>query len=810
MNPIVAQQTALENALFAPDNRVKIRKCNIRISPFKKPKKEPTYQVILDALALSPCYPTFLITTEVREIYMQQFWFTISKIKYSSSYQLSNQEFDEPPFDEEIVSSRNLATKEIFDQLLRYLQTTCTNHGYPLLPSSTNAFLGKPQIDNRDSSAKRQENMPYPRFIKAIIQHFISKDKSISIRNRMFMHTVRDVSVLGSLKFVAKSEDNQVYGALIPEAMINLKIQNSNSYKTYLAFATGVLDAPKGKSIDTHERTGLKLGVPDVSKADSSDNDEEYDHINEEMYDDANVELKDAELADVRKGDEEMNVAEKKRTLPETKTASKSFNKHPKHKALYHALMESILVDEDAMDQCVADEQKKRKPADDDRDKDPPAGPDQGLKRRKTSRDVEPSKKVKLTDTSKGTTKSQPKSTGKSAQVEKTVFEAGDTQLPHNLGEDMGKTDEPLIVKVDPKDWFKKPKRPPTPDLEWNTGKIVNDAPTQNWLSDLAKAEKPFKTFNELMSTPIDFTAFSMNHLQISDLTKADLVGPIYNLLKGTCKSYVELEYNIEECYKALNDQLDWNNPEGDRYSFYLSKPLPLVESRNHLIVLADYFFNNDLAYLQGGSTDRTNMTSLTKMKAAKYDLKGIEDMVPTLWSPIKVVYDKHANLAVTNVKVNIWYGYGHLEDIEVRISDQQLYKFIEGDFPRLHLNYIEDMLLLVVNNRLFNLKGEDIMHLDAALHTLHDMATNLRMGYNKAMPKRRWSNLNKTRLTSCQNWRDLPRDIPLDKIEVLIYDTKGVKVRKGKMQTKTELTLEQTQQGVSDEVLVSIEGVEE
>ncbi|GKA08734.1 hypothetical protein Tco_0688065, partial [Tanacetum coccineum] len=55
----------------------------------------------------------------------------------------------------------------------------------------------------------------------------------------------------------------------------------------------------------------------------------------------------------------------------------------------------------------------------------------------------------------------------------------------------------------------------------------------------------------------------------------------------------------------------------------------------------------------------------------------------------------------------------------------------------------------------------------------------------------------------------DLPRDIPLYIIEVHMYDTKGVKVRKGIMQTKTELTLEQTQQGVSDEVLVSIEGVE-
>ncbi|GKD88659.1 hypothetical protein Tco_1364166, partial [Tanacetum coccineum] len=56
------------------------------------------------------------------------------------------------------------------------------------------------------------------------------------------------------------------------------------------------------------------------------------------------------------------------------------------------------------------------------------------------------------------------------------------------------------------------------------------------------------------------------------------------------------------------------------------------------------------------------------------------------------------------------------------------------------------------------------------------------------------------------QKWRDLPNDIPLDRIKVLMYDTKGVKVRMGIMQTKTKLTLEQIQQGVSDEVLESIE----
>nr|GEU39605.1 hypothetical protein [Tanacetum cinerariifolium] len=207
---------------------------------------------------------------------------------------------------------------------------------------------------------------------------------------------------------------------------------------------------------------------------------------------------------------------DQKRTLFETMTKTKSFNKNAKHMALYHALMESILEDEDAMDK--------------------------GLKRRKKNKEIKPSKKEKLTDTSKGTTKSQKKTTCNSAQTEKTVFESRDTQVPHNLGEDTSKSNEIPSVKADPKDLFKKPKRPLTTDPEWNTGKTVDDGTTHNWLSDLAKAEKPSKTFNELMSTLINFTAFSMNRLHINDLTKADLVGPVYNLLKGTCKSYVELK----------------------------------------------------------------------------------------------------------------------------------------------------------------------------------------------------------------------------------------------------------------------------
>nr|GEV17235.1 putative copia-type protein [Tanacetum cinerariifolium] len=212
----------------------------------------------------------------------------------------------------------------------------------------------------------------------------------------------------------------------------------------------------------------------------------------------------------------------------------------------------------------------------------------------------------------------------------------------------MGNTDELPILNVDPKDWFKKPERPPTPYLEWNECKTVDHKPTQKCLSVLAKAEKSSKTFNDLMSTLIDFSAFVMNRLQISGLTQDILVGPAYKLLEGTCRSYIELECILEECYKALTDQLDWNNLEGDRFLFDLSKPLPFIQSKNHQIIPIDYFFNNDLAYLQGRSTDRIYMTFLSKMKAAKYNLQGIEDMVPNLWSPIKVAYDKHALLEQT------------------------------------------------------------------------------------------------------------------------------------------------------------------
>nr|GEW03854.1 hypothetical protein [Tanacetum cinerariifolium]GEY95389.1 hypothetical protein [Tanacetum cinerariifolium] len=48
----------------------------------------------------------------------------------------------------------------------------------------------------------------------------------------------------------------------------------------------------------------------------------------------------------------------------------------------------------------------------------------------------------------------------------------------------------------------------------------------------------------------------------VDTLTPELLAGPTYELMKGSCKSLVELEYKLEEVYKATTDQLDWVNPE--------------------------------------------------------------------------------------------------------------------------------------------------------------------------------------------------------------------------------------------------------
>ncbi|GKB80828.1 hypothetical protein Tco_0947723 [Tanacetum coccineum] len=288
---------------------------------------------------------------------------------------------------------------------------------------------------------------------------------------------------------------------------------------------------------------------------------------------------------------------------------------------------------------------------------------------------------------------------------------------------------------------------------EEELNKTLPDAhgPVQPWISSLAQIEGAHESFNELMDTSLNFSTFVMNRLKVDTLTPELLTGPTFELMKGSCKSLVELEYFLEEVYKATTDQLEWNNPKGQQYPHDLRKPLPLIpNSRGRQVIPFDHFINNDLAYLSGGDSSQKYTTSVTKTKAADYGhIKWIEDLVPNImWSQVPIDYDKHALwgishwgrkrqqfyafavnresardvyskrriIVVTKLEIVEWQNYKHFDWITIRRDDDKLYKFKEGDLKRLCIQDIEDMLLLLVQGKLTNLTVEERLAFNVSL----------------------------------------------------------------------------------------------
>nr|GEY53818.1 hypothetical protein [Tanacetum cinerariifolium] len=198
------------------------------------------------------------------------------------------------------------------------------------------------------------------------------------------------------------------------------------------------------------------------------------------------------------------------------------------------------------------------------------------------------------------------------------------------------------------------------------------------------------------MDTPLDFSNFMMNRFRVDTLTPELLVGPTYDLMKGSCKN-----------------QLDWVNPEGQQCPHNLLQPLPLIpDNRGRRVIPFSHFINNDLEYLRGGACSRKYTTSVTKTKAADYGhIKWIEDLFygfAVNLESARDVYSKRRIISVTELKIVEWHNYKHLDWITVRRDDDKLYKFKEGDYKRLHIQDIKDTLLLLVQGKLTNLTVEE------------------------------------------------------------------------------------------------------
>nr|GEU68161.1 hypothetical protein [Tanacetum cinerariifolium] len=662
INQAITQQATFDEALVSTDDRVEIGKCNMRIDPTKT-QKESTYQL----------------------------WFTISKVKNSSLYRfhLDNKKF-------KIVV-------ELFCEILR-ISSQVPNEEFVTSPPHDAIVtfiksLGLP-VPNwlQKTSVRRRKNMPYPRFTKVIINHFLLKHKSISKRNDVFMNTIKHDVILGRLKFVGKGEDNQVYGMSFLDVMINDDIQISKAYQTYLGITIGViipkkvrkgmkttitpkkrsyittdediiLDPEKSKrrptgvvirdtlniskkktldhskklkgmkiltdaaqlTVDTQkaikaskkshrlqqqyrgssEGSGITLEVPNETKVKytilskgagitpepdpllnlqvlvipeqtnttpiptplttplptppttsgsptatttipnplpavlqifsnlerKSESWTKVDHsegieasVQANLINDTPALLAPSSSTLGQSSSRAAGCLSKyklKSILFDKMDKSCSYMTHDKHQDVYDALLNSICL-EDAITRGDINTDKALRKRERGDDQDPTAGSEQWKKKRRKGKDSEPSKDKLQTSLSKLKIHSKPLRLG-------------------NL----------LMKKSHLKNLFMR--------LQWTWRNLLKiiwsmqliNHKTKLLLHNTFPSEKDSPTFNEHMATPIDYSKFAMNHLKLDKITKADLVRPVYKLLKGTCESNIKLEYNMDQCYNALTDILD-------------------------------------------------------------------------------------------------------------------------------------------------------------------------------------------------------------------------------------------------------------
>ncbi|GJY57661.1 hypothetical protein Tco_0457553 [Tanacetum coccineum] len=101
--------------------------------------------------------------------------------------------------------------------------------------------------------------MPFPRFTKVIINHFLSQHKSLSNLKFQHYHTIKDDGIESRLKFIRIGEDYQEYGLPIPDTMLNETIIQSESYQMFLKYSTESEPEPAKKKTVSRRLRGVVI-----------------------------------------------------------------------------------------------------------------------------------------------------------------------------------------------------------------------------------------------------------------------------------------------------------------------------------------------------------------------------------------------------------------------------------------------------------------------------------------------------------------------------------------------------------------------
>nr|GEV89639.1 hypothetical protein [Tanacetum cinerariifolium] len=604
------------------------------------------------------------------------------------------QSFIEPPFEEEILAFICFLGHSAIIRNLTYVNINMLYHPWRSFAAIINKYLtGK--ISGYDSLRLSQAQILWGLYHKRNIDYayliWEDFDPSISKRNKVNWHYVKDDHMFSTIKLVSRHQNMQRFDALLPIELTNEEIRNSNAYKEYYAVATGAAPpkpkatkASKAKSLSSlsemkelvlyqgfpmYPLMSLRKNSPgddegkdgdgddddnadDGEEGDGDDDDEDDD--GEEGDDDDQEVVRDDDKDDEEEGGDDKQEYDEEEYDEETKD-EESFDPIPKTPKN----SDDKGNDEDDLGLNVGREEGHNEEEEEDKlYRDVNINKGRGLQ---TTQEVEDSH-VTLTQVNHDDQKENDeflKTIDENMQniIKEKVKEQVKVQVSKILPRIEQTMNEKLEADVLTRSSHSSKtsyvvaanlsemelKKILIKKTEGNKSIQCSDEQRNLYKAlrhrddDADKDEEPFARPDrgskrrkkgkepESASAPMETATRSAGRLT-----------------QGT-KSR---QASAKEVYKAITDQLDWVNPEGEQYPHNLIKPLPLIpNNRGRRVIPFEHFINNDLEYLRGGASSRKYTTSITKTKAADYGhIKWIEDLVPrTMWIKEPIGYDKHS-----------------------------------------------------------------------------------------------------------------------------------------------------------------------
>nr|GEV72860.1 uncharacterized mitochondrial protein AtMg00810-like [Tanacetum cinerariifolium] len=495
--------------LVPKENRLDIGKCNGRI-PRRLTPREPTIQVVMDAITFTPCYPKFLTTADVPEVYMHQFWNSICP-------RVPGRDFDALPSEEDTVSFlRELGhTGEInslndvaVDQMNQPWRT------FAALINQESTWIYGAILHECLTSPAMKESKAYKTYLDyatGVVPSKIARKfkKSAPSKKDSDLVPVNEEPVTKGKRvkrYVKKSSTKPTTSIVIREPHVETKSKRKEKvdvsrgkgielslrdfHKLHPSGSGTIVEKPprvyKITPTITSEGTGDKPWVPDVTKDESTEseleswgNDEDDNNDNNDSKNDGN----DNE----NKSDDDKTPFDSEKDLDSEQATDGSESDSESDQQKYEEEVKDDDEEDDDGDKSEGDKDKgmddtTNQFSDDVQDKkadDEMMDAQQEKENLKITQEqvvkdahvtiLSVAKETKVPDanstskSSKGT-KSQPKYSGKTIHSEEPEFEVGDTDTPQGHEGNLGNDDvEPKKESASRCDWFTKPSRPQKP-----------------------------------------------------------------------------------------------------------------------------------------------------------------------------------------------------------------------------------------------------------------------------------------------------------------------------------------------------------